>query len=84
MITREEYFYLLVISKQTVKLFKGDAFGMQIVPVDLPQGIEEVKRISGLDATTYRRENQADGHLLQLYQASLTAAAAVTLKIKII
>jgi hypothetical protein len=49
-----EYFYLLVISKQSAKLFKGDAWGMQIVPVELPQSIEEVKRVSGLDATTYR------------------------------
>jgi hypothetical protein len=53
--TSSEYFYVLVISKQTVKLFKADAWGMQIVPVDLPQGIEEVKRISGLDATTFRQ-----------------------------
>lgn len=49
-----EYFYLLVISKQCAKLFKADAFGMQRVPVELPQSIEEVKRISGLDATTFR------------------------------
>jgi len=49
-----EYFYLLVISKQCAKLFKADAWGMQIVPVELPQSIEEVKRVSGLDATTYR------------------------------
>ena len=50
-----EYFYVLVISKQCAKLFKADAWGMQIVPVEgLPQSIEEVKRISGLDATTYR------------------------------
>lgn len=49
-----EYFYLLVISKQCAKLFKADAWGMQIVPLELPQSIEEVKRISGLDATTFR------------------------------
>jgi len=49
-----EYFYLLVISKKTVKLFKADAYGMQHVPVDLPQGIEQVKRLGDLDSTTYR------------------------------
>lgn len=49
-----EYFYLLVISKQCAKLFKADAWGMQIVPVELPQSIEEVKRVSGLDSTTFR------------------------------
>jgi hypothetical protein len=53
--TSSEYFYVLTISKKTIKLFKGDAFGMQIVPVELPQGIEEVKRLSDLDATTYRQ-----------------------------
>lgn len=50
----KEYFYLLVISKQCAKLFKADAWGMKIVDVELPQSIEEVKRVSGLDATTFR------------------------------
>ncbi|TDH21442.1 hypothetical protein EXU57_19800 [Segetibacter sp. 3557_3] len=50
----KEYFYLLVISKQCAKLFKGDAYGMQIVPVELPQSIQEVKRLSDSDATTFR------------------------------
>jgi hypothetical protein len=50
----KEYFYLLVISKQCAKLFKADAWGMEFVPLDLPQSIEDVKRISGLDATTFR------------------------------
>jgi hypothetical protein len=49
-----EYFYVLVISKQCAKLFKADAWGMQIVPLELPQSVEEVKRVSGLDATTFR------------------------------
>ncbi len=55
LITSNEYFYLLVMSKQGVKLFKADAFGMQYMAVELPQSIEEVKRLSDLDATTYRR-----------------------------
>jgi hypothetical protein len=50
----EEYFYLLVISKHGAKLFKADCWGMKIVDVDLPQSVEDVKRISGLDATTFR------------------------------
>lgn len=54
LMTNNDYFYLLVISKQCAKLFKADSYGMQIVPLDLPQSIEEVKRISGLDATTFR------------------------------
>jgi hypothetical protein len=54
LMSSSEYFYLLVISKQGCKLFKADAWGMQKVPVELPANIEEVKRVSGLDATTYR------------------------------
>ncbi|HLL43759.1 MAG TPA: hypothetical protein VK369_11510 [Segetibacter sp.] len=54
LMTNTEYFYLLVISKQSAKLFKADSYGMQIVPLDLPQSIEDVKRISGSDSTTFR------------------------------
>jgi hypothetical protein len=54
LIMRNEYFYLLVISKKTVKLFRVDSYGINIVNVDLPQGIEQVKRLSDLDATTFR------------------------------
>ncbi len=54
LIMRNEYFYLLVISKKTVKLFRVDSYGINIVNVDLPQGIDQVKRLSDLDATTFR------------------------------
>jgi hypothetical protein len=55
LMTKNEYFYLLVISKQSAKFFKGDAYGLQFIDVPgLPQSIEEVKRISELDATTFR------------------------------
>jgi hypothetical protein len=38
----KEYFYLLVISKKQTKLFKGDAFGMEYIPVEgLPDGLKE-------------------------------------------
>jgi hypothetical protein len=38
-ISTSEYFYLLVISKSQVKLFRADAFGMEHVQVgDLPEG----------------------------------------------
>lgn len=55
-LSTNEYFYLLVISKSQVKLFKADAFGMEHVPVtELPQGgLDEVKRLSDKDATTWR------------------------------
>lgn len=52
--TSKEYFYLLVISKHGCKLFKADCFGMQPIAIELPQSIEEVKRVSGLDASTFR------------------------------
>jgi hypothetical protein len=35
LITSNEYFFLLTISKKTIKLFKADCFGMQIVPLEL-------------------------------------------------
>jgi hypothetical protein len=56
MLSSNEYFYLLVISKQQVKLFKADAFGIEYVPVvGLPEGgLDEVKRLSDKDATTWR------------------------------
>lgn len=52
MMLSKEYFYLLAISKQSAKLFKADAYGMQIVPVEVPQSIEEVKRLA--DSKTFR------------------------------
>ncbi|MEJ7768374.1 MAG: hypothetical protein WKF89_11230 [Chitinophagaceae bacterium] len=52
--TSKEYFYLLVLSKQCAKLFMADAWGMERVAVDLPQSIEAVNKISGMDATTFR------------------------------
>ncbi len=50
----KEYFYLLVISKKKIKLFKGDAFGMEYIPVEgLPQGLAE--ELGDTDvATTFR------------------------------
>lgn len=50
----KDYFYLLVISKKCAKLFRADSWGMKIVQVELPQSIDEVKRHSGSDATTFR------------------------------
>lgn len=51
----KEYFYLLCISKQSAKLFRGDAYGLQFINVpNLPQSIDEVKRLSDSDATTFR------------------------------
>lgn len=54
LLSSPEYFYLLVISKKCAKIFKADANGMERLPIELPQSIEEVKRLSDLDATTFR------------------------------
>jgi hypothetical protein len=55
LVTNNEYFYLLVISKKQAKLFKADYFGMEFVPVEnLPEGVEDVKRLSEKDASTWR------------------------------
>jgi hypothetical protein len=49
-----EYFYLLVISKKQTKLFRGDAFGMEYIPVEgVPNGLAE--ELGDTDvATTFR------------------------------
>lgn len=54
LITQKEYFYILTISKHKFRLFKADAFGVQPVPVDLPEDIMDVKRLSEKDASTWR------------------------------
>jgi hypothetical protein len=55
LMTSDQYFYILVIAKQCAKVFKADAWSIEPVKdVQLPQSIEEVKRVSGLDATTFR------------------------------
>lgn len=42
-VERDEYFYLLMISKKQVQLFRADLFGMTSIAVpDLPEGIDDV------------------------------------------
>lgn len=49
-----EYFYLLVVSKKQCKLFRGDAFNMEYIPVEgLPNGIGEEIGDTGVE-TTFR------------------------------
>jgi hypothetical protein len=54
LLSAPEYFYLLVISKKCAKIFKADALGMERLQIKLPQSIDEVKRLSDLDSTTFR------------------------------
>jgi hypothetical protein len=42
-ITSQDYFYLLIISKQQSKLFRADRFQMQHIPIsELPRGMDDV------------------------------------------
>lgn len=51
----KEYFYLLVISKKQVKLFKADAFGMEYIPVSgLPEGLTNEIPFDRNVETTFR------------------------------
>jgi hypothetical protein len=56
-----EYFYLLVISKKQTKLFRGDAFGMEYLPVEgVPKGLAE--ELGDTDvATTFRAGSGSRG-----------------------
>ncbi len=53
-IISKDYFYLLVISKKQTKLFRGNAFGMEYIPVEgAPKGMAE--ELGDTDvATTFR------------------------------
>lgn len=45
MLTTGEYFYLLVVSKKQLKLFKGDVYGLEHIPVPgLPKATDEIEK----------------------------------------
>ncbi|HYC27241.1 MAG TPA: hypothetical protein VEB42_00475, partial [Chitinophagaceae bacterium] len=51
----KDYFYILVISKKQLKLFKADAFGIQFIPVQgLPEGMIDAQAPDKDDETTFR------------------------------
>lgn len=55
LLTRKEYFFLLVISKKQVKLFRADAFGMEYIPVQgLPEGMMDAQASDKDEETTFR------------------------------
>lgn len=55
LIVKDEHYFLLVISKKQVKLFRGDAFGMQFLPVQgLPQGMADAQAEDKDEETTFR------------------------------
>ena len=55
LMTGKAYFYILVIAKKCAKLYRADAWDIEEVKnVKLPQSVDEVKGVSGLDATTFR------------------------------
>ena len=61
-ITSNEEFYLVVISKKQVKLFKGDAFGMEYVNVPgLKDGLGDAPETDMSSETTFRLSEGGGG-----------------------
>ncbi|HEY0679587.1 MAG TPA: hypothetical protein VGD17_14985 [Chitinophagaceae bacterium] len=54
-LTRKEYFYLLVLSKKQIKLFRADAFGIEFINVPgLPEGMQDAQADDKDEETTFR------------------------------
>jgi hypothetical protein len=61
-LTSNEEFYVVVISKKQVKLFRGDAFGMEFIPVPgLPQGMQDAQTPDKDQETTFRLSEGGNG-----------------------
>jgi hypothetical protein len=61
-LTSNEEFYVVVISKKQVKLFRGDAFGMAFIPVPgLPQGMADAQTPDKDEETTFRLSEGGGG-----------------------
>jgi hypothetical protein len=61
-LTSNEEFYVVVISKKQVKLFRGDAFGMEFINVPgLENGLGEAPIIDGGSETTFRLSEGGHG-----------------------
>jgi hypothetical protein len=61
-LTSTEEFYVVVISKKQVKLFRGDAFGMEFIPVPgLPQGMHDAQTPDKDQETTFRLSEGGHG-----------------------
>jgi hypothetical protein len=57
-----EYYYLLVISKKRIKLFRGNKFGIEFISVpDLPESMPEVTGDVEKNRTTWRTGGGATG-----------------------
>ena len=60
--TSNEEFYVVVISKKQVKLFRGDAFGMEFIPVSgLPNGMDDAQTPDKDEETTFRLSEGGGG-----------------------
>lgn len=61
-ISTNETFYVVVISKKQVKLFRGDAFGMEYINVPgLKEGLGDAPIIDGGSESTYRLSENNQG-----------------------
>lgn len=46
LLTGYDYFYLMVLSKKSAKLFRADQFGMAFIPIEeMPNGVNDVVRL---------------------------------------
>jgi len=58
----QAHFYLLVISKKQSKLFRGDRFGLNYIPVpEIPNGIEDVVHLEEKDGQNLIRSGSSGG-----------------------
>ena len=49
-ITGNDYFYLMVLSKKQAKLYRADAFGMVYIPIpEMPNGVDDVVHFENKD-----------------------------------
>lgn len=62
LLTSTEYYYLLVVSKQRAKLFRGDRFGLEFIPVEgLPDELTDVTGIAEKNSSTWRASGGGTG-----------------------
>lgn len=62
LLTSNEQFYVVVISKKQVKLFRGDAFGLECLQVpELNNGLGDAPIIDGGSETTFRLSEGGGG-----------------------
>jgi hypothetical protein len=64
LISQNDYFYLLVLSKKCAKLYRADSFGMVFIDIpEMPRGMEDVIHFEEKDdQKLFRTESSGSGH----------------------